>query len=269
MVFMFGEAKASGCCAAVLPRKVSLRGRARPAAGSALRFCCWGFCSINPLRAYGVLVPRDPGGAGAAALTLPTSIPRGGAEHPSLCWGLASKQGDKITLLPSPAGHSGDAQHRVERMEGRQSAAILRGSGGVGPGVSAPSSPPPAANLPGGTVQSAGQPRQQPGGAGGGRPADQELSHLQGPRHQGSVPAAMARHRRQRPQGGQELRESFLFFPPCLVLSPLDSLGFDALLALCPRFLAAPSFSRQQRRLAVLPCSAVICGSNGVKTRQV
>lgn len=136
MVFMFGEAKASGCCAAVLPRKVSLRGRARPAAGSALRFCCWGFCSINPLRAYGVLVPRDPGGAGAAALALPTSIPRGGAEHPSLCWGLASKQGDEITLLPSPAGRSGDAGRRVERMEGRQSAAVLWGSGGAG-GLSA------------------------------------------------------------------------------------------------------------------------------------
>lgn len=99
-----------------------------------------------------------------------------------------------------------------------------RGWGGAGGSgwVSAPSSSlsssssSPAANLPGGTVQSAGQPRQQPGGAGGGRAADQELTHLQGPRHQGPVPAAMARHRRQCPQRGQELCESRISLLSCL-----------------------------------------------------
>lgn len=99
-----------------------------------------------------------------------------------------------------------------------------RGWGGAGGSgwVSAPSSSlsssssSSAANLPGGTVQSAGQPRQQPGGAGGGRAADQELAHLQGPRHQGPVPAAMARHRRQCPQRGQELCESCISLLSCL-----------------------------------------------------
>lgn len=68
----------------------------------------------------------------------------------------------------------------------------------------APLSP---ADLPGGAVACPGQPRQQPSGASGGGAADQELADVQGPRHQGSVPAAMARHRRQRTQGGQELRK--------------------------------------------------------------
>lgn len=78
-----------------------------------------------------------------------------------------------------------------------------------------------SANLPGGTVQSAGKPRQQPSCPRGGWLADQELPDIQGPRHQGSVPTEMARHRRQRPQGGQELRKfGDLFFSTwCFLMS--------------------------------------------------
>ena len=70
--------------------------------------------------------------------------------------------------------------------------------------LSPPLSP---ADLPGGTLPSAGKPRQQPSCPCGGRLADQELADVQGPRHQGPVPAEMARDRRQRPQGSQELRK--------------------------------------------------------------
>lgn len=68
--------------------------------------------------------------------------------------------------------------------------------------LSPPLSP---ADLPGGTVQSAGKPWQQPSCPCGGRLADQELPDIQGPRHQGPVPTKMACDRRQCPQGSEEL----------------------------------------------------------------
>lgn len=86
-----------------------------------------------------------------------------------------------------------------------------------------------AADLPGGTVQSAGKPRQQPSCPRGGRLADQELPDVQGPRHQGPVPTEMARHRRQRPPGSQELRK----FGDFLVLRLLFSRVSDERLV-CP-----------------------------------
>ena len=95
--------------------------------------------------------------------------------------------------------------------------------------LSPPLSP---ADLPGGTVQSAGKPRQQPSCPRGGRLADQELPDVQGPRHQGPVPAEMARHRRQRPQGSQELCKFCDFwFSACRFL-----MGGDERCVSCPSF---------------------------------
>lgn len=91
------------------------------------------------------------------------------------------------------------------------------GRGRQGRVLSPPLSP---ADLPGGTVQSAGKPRQQPSCPRGSRLADQELPDVQGPRHQGPVPTEMARDRRQRPQGSQELRKFCDFwFSACCFLA--------------------------------------------------
>jgi len=61
------------------------------------------------------------------------------------------------------------------------------------------------AYVPGGAVQGVGQPREHAGGPSGSWSAGEELSDLQGPRCQDSVPAAVARHRRQRPARDQDL----------------------------------------------------------------
>lgn len=89
------------------------------------------------------------------------------------------------------------------------------------------------AHLPGGTVQSAGKPWQQPGGSSGRGAADQELADLQGPRHQGSVPAEMARHRRQRTQGGQKLCECFAFLSFSSFFSSLGGVGEEPRWGFC------------------------------------
>lgn len=61
------------------------------------------------------------------------------------------------------------------------------------------------AHVPGRAVQGVGQPREHAGGSSGSWSAGEELSDLQGPRCQDSVPAAVARHRCQCPARDQDI----------------------------------------------------------------
>lgn len=68
------------------------------------------------------------------------------------------------------------------------------------------------AHVLGGALQGARQPWQHPGGSRGRRAAGEELAHLQRPGCEDALPAEMAGHRRQCPEGDQELCKEKLIF---------------------------------------------------------
>lgn len=65
-----------------------------------------------------------------------------------------------------------------------------------------------SADVPGGAVEGAGEPREHTGGPSGSGSAGEELPDLEGPGCEDPEPAEMAGHRLQRTQGDQELRKT-------------------------------------------------------------
>lgn len=84
-----------------------------------------------------------------------------------------------------------------------------------------------SADLPGGAVQSVGQSREHTGGTSRCGAAGEELSDVEGSGCEDAVPAEMAGHRRQRPQGDQELRKDTLprLLALCVALMMLKFTG--------------------------------------------